>query len=136
MAAINVGIIPDRPGQLLRQALQERFGSDSGAVASRYNLAVGYSIAGEGIAVFSDTTPTRIRFIAHATWNLTTEPPRSVAVTSGSARTFDAMNLLDQQYFAADMETEVVQRRLAGAVADQIAMQLAIFFRRRASAAG
>ena len=30
LAAVYVPVIPDRPGQLLRQALQERFGNDSG----------------------------------------------------------------------------------------------------------
>ena len=30
LASVYVPIIPERPGQLLRQALQERFGNDSG----------------------------------------------------------------------------------------------------------
>jgi LPS-assembly lipoprotein len=47
----------------------------------------------------------------------------------------DAFNVLDQQYFAADLNTEQVQRRLASSVADQIAVQLAAFFRRRVDVA-
>ena len=134
MAAIEVGIIPDRPGQLLRQALQQRLGSDSGIAAPRFTLAVSYSIAGEGIAVQPDSTPSRIRLIGHADWKLSSLAPAHPPVTSGSARAFEGMDVLDQQYFAADLESEAVQQRLAGEIADQIAMQLAVFFRRRATA--
>ena len=48
----------------------------------------------------------------------------------------DALNIFDTQYFAADLENEAVQRRLAEALADQITMQLAAYFRKRATASG
>lgn len=132
MAAIEVGRIPDRPGQLLRQALQQRLGSDSDSVAPRYTLAVDYSISGEGIAVTPDSTATRLRLIGRATWTLASATPPHAAVTRGLARAFTGMNIFDQQYFAADMETEAQQRVLAREVASQIAQELAVFFRRRA----
>ena len=43
--------------------------------------------------------------------------------------------MFDSQYFAADMENSAVQKRIAEAVADQVAMQLAVWFRKRSSAA-
>lgn len=132
MAAIEIGIIPDRPGQLLRQALEERLGSNPGAIAPRYKLAVGYSIAGEGIAVTSNSTATRVRMTARANWTLTSFNPPHAVVTRGLTRATASMNVFDQQYFAADLETEQEQRVLAGEVADRIAEQLAVFFRRRA----
>ncbi len=39
----------------------------------------------------------------------------------------------DEQYFAADLETEAVQQRIAEKLADQIATQLALWFRHRAA---
>lgn len=132
MAAIQVALIPDRPGQLLRQALQRRLGSDSGAVAPRYKLAVSYAIEGQGIAVAPDSTPTFTRLIGRAQWNLTAVAPPHAAVTSGRARAYASMDVFQQQYFAADMQTEQEQRVLAREVAAQIAEQLAVFFRRRA----
>jgi hypothetical protein len=48
----------------------------------------------------------------------------------------DAVNLLDQQYFAVDLENEAIQRRLANALAQQVVNQLAIFFRYRAQTPG
>jgi LPS-assembly lipoprotein len=135
LAAIAVKLLPDRPGQLLRQDLQERLGSDSGEVPQRYSLAVSFSIAGEGIGIQPDNAATRVRLIGTATWTLSAQDPAQTRVTSGSARAMDDFNILDQQYFAADLENEQVQRRLAAALADQIAMQLAVFFRHRAAAA-
>ncbi len=136
LAAIHVGLIPDRPGQLLRQALQDRLEAGSSGVARRYDLTVGYGIAGEGLAIQPDTTATRIRTIGTATWTLLAMDPARTRLTSGSARAVDGYNIFNEQYFAADLENEAVQRRLAEALADQIAIQLAMFFRKRAAQSG
>lgn len=132
LAAIHVNLIPDRPGQELRQDLQERFGSDSGG-SSRYNLSVNFSVSGEGIGILPSTIATRIRLIANATWTLTT--PEGTRITNGSARALDGFNVLDQQYFASDMDNEVLAGQLASNIADQITMQLASYFRRQATVA-
>ncbi|HEY0183376.1 MAG TPA: hypothetical protein VGC09_11265, partial [Rhodopila sp.] len=50
LSTVFVEIIPERPGQILRQALQDRFGSDSGT-PSNYNLRVTFGVSGEGIAI-------------------------------------------------------------------------------------
>ena len=135
-AATEVSLIPERPGQLLRQELQARLGSDAAIVAPRYKLAVSYSISGEGIAVYTDSNATVIRFIGTAIWSLNSAVPGGQRVTSGSARALEDMNLFDQQYLASDLETEAIQRRLARHVADRIAMQLAVWFREHPDQAG
>jgi hypothetical protein len=48
----------------------------------------------------------------------------------------DAYNIFDTQYFAADLENDAVQRRLATALAEQITLQLATYFRKRAATSG
>ena len=130
LAAIHVNLIPDRPGQELRQYLQARLGSDSG-IPARYNLQVAFSVAGEGIGILTDTIATRIRLTASASWTLSTADGSQPHVTSGAARAMDAFNVLDQQYFASDIDNEAEQRRLASAIADQITTELAAYFRRR-----
>ncbi len=64
LASVYVGIIPERPGQMLRQALQERFGDDSGTPAA-YDLSVTFGISGEGIAIESNNIATRLRLIGY-----------------------------------------------------------------------
>jgi LPS-assembly lipoprotein len=135
LAAVNVGVIPNRPGQLLRQALQERFANDSGTPSS-YDLQVTFVILAEANAIRPDNISTRTRMIGTATFVLTTKDTPRVRLTSGGARAMDAYNILDQQYFAADMENDAVTKRLADALADQITTQLAGYFRKRANTSG
>ena len=136
LAAIHVAIIPDRPGQLLRQALQSRFEGSGSGVAQRYELRVGYGIAGDAIAILPDSNPTRIREIGSATWTLVAQDTARTTLTSGSAKAVDGYNLINAQYFASDLENEAVQRRLANALADQITMQLAVYFRKQVATSG
>ena len=132
LAAINVVLIPDRPGQLLRQALQQRFYGASGEATPQYDLGVFYWIAGEGLAVLPDNTNTLTRLIARANWTLNARDPGHTHVTDGSARAMESVNVFDAQYFAGDLETEQATARLAEQVADQITLRLATFFRARA----
>ena len=132
LAAINVVLIPDRPGQLLRQALQQRFYGASGETTPQYDLGVFYWITGEGIAILPDNTNTRTRLIARANWTLNARDPGHTHVIDGSAHAIDSINVFDTQYFGGDLETEQATARLSDQVADQITLRLAAFFRARA----
>ena len=133
LAAIHVNLIPDRPGQELRQALQERLEMGATGVKQRYDLSVGYGVAGEGIAVQTDNNPTRIRLIGTATWTLRAQDSGRTRLSSGFAKAVDGLNILENQYFALDLENEAVQKRIAESLADQITIQLAAYFRKRAA---
>jgi LPS-assembly lipoprotein len=135
LAEITVGLIPERTGQLLRLALQERFERAAIAAAHRYDLTVSFGIAGEAIGYQPDSTVTRVRLVGTATYTLTAQDPTRSTLKTGVARVVDGYDIFDQQYFASDQETESVERRMAEAVADQIALQLAAFFDKRAASA-
>jgi LPS-assembly lipoprotein len=132
LAAINIVRIPDRPGQLLRQALQQRFYGASGESTPQYDLGVFFWIAGEGIAILPDNTNTRTRLIGRANWTLNARDPGHTHLIDGSAHALEGINVFDTQYFAGDLETEQETARLAEQVADQITLRLATFFRARA----
>ena len=134
LAAVDVHPIQDRPGQLLRQALQERMASDGGG-AHHYDLQGNFWIAGESVGIQPDTSASRVRLTGTANWTLTARDAGRTTLTTGTARALDGFNMFDSQYFAADMENSAVQKRIAEAVADQVAMQLAVWFRKRSSAA-
>jgi LPS-assembly lipoprotein len=131
MAAVYVPLLPGRPGQLFRQALQENLSDDSGS-PQLYDLEANFWITGEGISVQPSNIATRVRLTGHVTWTLRTRDAARTQLTGGASHLVDGVNLLDQQYFAFDLENEVVQKRLANALAEQVASQLAIFFRHRA----
>lgn len=132
LATIHVALIPDRPGQLLRQALQQRLHGTDENGERRYDLGVFYWISGEGIAILPDNTNTRTRLTAHANWVLVARDPAHTKIAEGSARALDGINVFDTQYFAGDLENEQADARLAEEVADQIALRLATVFRARA----
>jgi hypothetical protein len=132
LSSVFVNIIPERPGQLLRQALQERFGDDSGTPAT-YDLQVAFSIAGEGVAVEQNNIATRLRLTGTATFTLLGRADKHPVLLTGSARAIDGVNIFDSQYFAADLEVEAEQKRIAENIASQIAVQLASWFREQAS---
>ncbi len=133
LAAINVGVIVDRPGQLLRQALQSRFERDTAGVIRRYDLTVGFEIEGEGIGIRHDNVTTRIRLTGRADWTLRAQDATRKVLISGNARYVDAVNQFQEQYFAADLNTEAARQRIAEAVAEQITLQLAAYFNRVAN---
>ena len=91
-------------------------------------------MAGDSIGIQQDSTATRVREVATATWFLKALDPAQTLVTSGTARAVDGVNVLDQQYFAADLEGETVSRRFAETIANQIALQIASYFSRRETA--
>ncbi len=127
--SIYVELIPNRLGQLLRQALQERLDSDDGD-RKTYSLAVAYSIDEEAISVLNSNSNTRTRAVGRGTWTLTAIANPGVPLASGSVRVLDGFNTLDEQVFFSVLENEAVQRRLADNVADQITQRVATYFRR------
>jgi LPS-assembly lipoprotein len=128
LSQIDVAIIPDRFGQLTREALQARLEQDGPGAVHRYRLVTSLGLSGDPIAVRPDTVPTRVRLIGSANWTLTAEDASGATLAHGTARDVDGFDIIDQQYFAADMQNEEVQRRMAAALADQIALQLALYF--------
>ncbi len=132
LATIQVALIPERAGQLLRQELQARL--DHGdAVAKRYELMVSFGLTEDIIGLQQDTSFTRLRMVGSGKWTLKSLPGQTV-VTSGQARSLDGLDVIDQQYFEADLASETVTRRIATAVADQITLQLASYFARTPTA--
>ncbi len=129
MNTVAVGIIPDRTGQMLREALQTQLDGGSAPTQELYVLSVSYSIATEGIGVQQDTSTSRNRFIATASWRLAPigDPARPLA--QGEASTEDAANIVDEQYFALTLETDTINRQLAGEIAAQISTQVAAYFK-------
>ncbi len=131
LAAVEVGLIPERSGQLLREALKARFERSGAAVARQYDLAVTYQISSDVVAIQRDNSTSRVRILGRASWSLTAQDSKRTTLVTGISRQVDGYNVFVNQYFAADMESEAVIRRLSDAVAEDIAQQLAVWFDRQ-----
>lgn len=128
LAAISVDLMPERSGQLMRQALQERL-ERGGSEARRYTLLATLGIGGEGIGVLANNSVTRVRLIGSSTWYLRRDDPAKTLIATGSARSVESFNVLNQQFFYADLSNDVAQKRLTEGLADQITLQIASWFR-------
>lgn len=129
MDMVNVANIPDRTGQLLRQSLQDQMQAAGAPTEERYLLTVNYSIDQQSIGIQADTSSTRSRFVATASWALAPIGSPGAPLTKGLASTEDAANVIDQQYFAVTLETNTIDQQLAGEIAGQIAQQVAAYFK-------
>lgn len=130
LSQIYVPVLPERSGQLLRQALQARMDGAGDVPVRQYELVPALRLASEAIAIQADNSTSRMRVDASASWVLRALTPTRPVVAQGSARLLDGYNIINQQFFAAELESDVVQRRLVAALADQIVLQLAAYFQR------
>ena len=133
---IFVATIPGRPGQLLRQELQQRLAGSSDSTPQDYTLRVAYALSSEAIDIHGDNTSGRNRIVGRATWTLSSVAPNPVTVTTGSVRSVDGFDTIDTQYFAATIASETTFGRVAGNLADGITTQIATWFASHPAAAG
>lgn len=131
LAAVKVGLITERQGQLMRRRLEEGLAPKGReGVQPRYDLRVGLGYAVELQGFRRDGFPSRVRFTATATWLLfdVAAPPREI--TRGTERASDAYDIPENQFFAADVARDTMERQLVDLLARQILEGLAMHFRR------
>ncbi len=134
LASVRVGLIPERNGQLMRRALQRQLEGGQPGMQARYDLEVSLNYATEILGYQTDGLATRVRIVATANWLLATmNVPREV-VDRGSARTVDAYNLPNLQFFAADASREDMERRLVAELSERVVIGVAVALRRRSTA--
>ncbi len=125
---IFVQPIPERSGQELRLALQQRLAGSSAAQPQGYTLSVSFSVSGESVGIHGDNTAERNRVVGRAHWTLASVSPAPMTLTSGDARAVDGYNIINEQFFAATVAGDTTQQRLADNLADTVAEQLATWF--------
>lgn len=128
LGEVAVNNIPERPGQMLRISLQTQLQAGATPVTEIYALNVSYAIATTDLGVLQDSATTRYQLTATAKWTLSPIGNPQHQLASGTATSMDAGNIIDQQYFAVDLETDTLNQQLADTVAAEITSQLAAWF--------
>ncbi len=130
LASVRVAVIPDRNGQVLRRALQQRLEDSRPGTPARYELRPSIAVLADLQGYREDGVISRVRFVITADFFLVRmEPPQEV-VLRGNARRFDAFNIPENQFFAADISRDAAERRLMDGLAEDIIRRLALEFRR------
>lgn len=135
MAAVRVGPIGERNGQVMRRTLQRNLEGIAPGTQGRYDLQVSLQFATEVLGYRRDGLVTRVRYVGTANWVLATSAIPPVILDRGSARTLDAHNLPDLQFFAADASRDDMERRLITELSDRVTLGVSISLRRRLAAA-
>lgn len=126
---IDVGLIANRQGQLLRQALEAELQRAGAPSYYRYHLKVNYYWSSQALGIQADSSSTRTRYVAHAEWQLAPEGDRGKVIAHGSTQAMDSINNIVNQNFAGTLDQGVLRHEFAKRIAHQIAEQLAIHFR-------
>lgn len=126
---IFVDVIPNRNGQLLREALERRLEGTGTDGSKQYELSVGLIFTGTAIGIQGDNSSDRTRFLGTAAFTLKEPGFFGKKIVSSTVRALDGVNVIDEQFFYSDLSTDAVERRMAENLADQIVQALAIYFR-------
>ena len=130
LAAVKVGLITERQGQLLRRRLEQGLAPKGReGVRPQYDLRAGLAYGFELQGFRRDGFPSRVRFNATANWFLFDlgAPPQEI--TRGTERASDAYDVPENQFFAADVARDTMERQLIEQLAQQILERLALHFR-------
>ena len=131
LGAVRIGPIFERSGQLLRRTLQQRMEDGRPGTLARYELRTGVTIATDLQGYREDGTISRVRYLATAAFTLVRIGPPEEEMLRGSVRRFDAYNIPELQFFAADVSRDAMERRLMEGLAEDITRRVALELRRR-----
>ncbi len=134
LAAVHVARIGERNGQLMRRALQQRMEDSRPGTRALYELRTGITISVDLQGYREDGLISRIRYLALSEFTLVRMAPPNEELLRGTARRFDAFNIPESQFFAADVSREAMERRLMEGLAEDITRRVALELRRRGEA--
>ena len=133
LAEVEIGIIPDRDGQMLRNFLIERINPDGRNTAGRYQLAVAIIERQQELGIEKDATATRANMIVIANFELR-QAGAELPLTRQRVASITSFNILDDQFATLSAEQDA-RRRALRQISDDIRTQLALFFTRQTAAA-
>ena len=134
LGAVRVARLYERNGQLLRRALQQRLEDGRPGTPARYELRVAIAFATDLQGYREDGTISRIRYVATSDFTLVRTEEPNEQLLSGTVRRFDAYNIPELQFFAADVSREAMERRLMEGLAEDLVRRVTLELRRRGQA--
>lgn len=124
LAAVDVGIIRDRTGQMLRNELLDRMNPRALNLTPQYNLAVELAESRQNLAVRRDDTATLANLILSANYTLTAIDGSEVL--AGSVRSFNSYDISSSDFATIAAEADA-RARAARDLADDITIRIGVF---------
>ena len=126
LGTVQVAPIPERAGWLVRNALVDRLGGESGDPAYRLEVDLDDDLTAFGIR--GDSAVTRERRTLRARYRLVDLKTGEV-VLDATAGSDAGIDIVSSEYATVAAE-QTAQERLAGVVAEQMVARLALFMNR------
>ena len=126
---IYVARIPDRVGQELREALQQKMAADGSQNIHRYVLKVQPTFNAENVDIHTDNTSGWTRLVGRAHWQLFTVAKQPNLLAQGNSRVLDGYTVTYAEPFAQQLNDETAMDRMAHALGADITQQVAAWFR-------
>ncbi len=130
LAAIEVGIIPDREGQILRNVLITRLNPDGRPTAPRYELSVDLDESQSGVTFESDRGTTRRNLTVTARFVLS-DKATGDPIFSDTVTEITSYNVLRDEFMTISGERDARERALT-ALGDSVRLRIALFLDRNA----
>lgn len=128
LAAVDIGLIPDRSGQILRNRLVTRMQPRGPAAETLYILDVDLNESSVGLAVETDETATRTNLTITATVALT-DIENGDVVFVDTLRSYASYDVLTAEYATLVAERDARERVLVD-LADRVATSVALYLQR------
>lgn len=124
LAAVQIDLIKDREGQMLRNTLLDRFQPAGAAPKPLYNLTIGISIQKVGLAINPDETGSRANYIMLADYMVRSLADNSV-LFKGRSRAVTGYNVLDSEFATTSSEADAARRAVYD-LSEQITTRVSI----------
>ena len=132
MASIQIENIPDREGQLIRNALLTKLNPRGEPRKARYNLEVYYTLSESQQALRKDDTATRdVLYYSVRIYLYEGKTPLTAGVITKQL----SYDFLEQHYANVSADDDI-RRRAAEVIAEEIRNRLVAYFARRAEVLG
>jgi LPS-assembly lipoprotein len=132
MAAVKIGLIPNRTGQQVRDILLDRMNPRGEPSQPLYRLDVAILPSRQELGVRKDDTSTRANFILDGKYRLL-DASNGRILFEAESRRIASYNISDDD-FSTISAAAAARRRVAREMADEIVSRIAIYLNRRRSA--
>lgn len=124
LAAIDIALISDRTGQLLRNELLDRMNPKALNVAPQYSLTVDLSESKQNLAVRRDDTATLANLVMSANYTLTATTGDELL--TGTVQSFNSYNISSSDFATIAAEADA-RARAARDLAEGITIRIGVF---------
>lgn len=124
LAAVQIDLIKDREGQMLRNTLLDRFQPAGAAPKPLYGLTIGLIVQKVGLAINPDETGSRANYIMLADY-LVRDIVNGAVLFKGRSRAVTGYNVLDSEFATTSSEADAARRAVFD-ISEQITTRVSI----------